>query len=60
MNNLNTKEAYEKGFIPTLYTNADYAASNKCYQKVGFVDKETVPYERDNIIEMAITKEEFG
>jgi len=31
-----TKEAYEKGFIPTLYTNADYAASNKCYQKVGF------------------------
>lgn len=31
-----TKEVFDKGLIPTLYTNADYAASNKCYQKVGF------------------------
>ncbi len=34
--------------------------AHSCYKKVGFVDKEIVPYERDNIIEMAITKEEFG
>lgn len=32
---------------------------DNCYKKVGFVDKEIVPHERDNIIEMAITKEEF-
>lgn len=31
-----TKEAFDKGYIPTLYTNADYVASNKCYQKIGF------------------------
>lgn len=31
-----TKEAFDKGYIQTLYTNADYAASNKCYQKIGF------------------------
>ncbi|MGN0395853.1 MAG: GNAT family N-acetyltransferase [Coprococcus sp.] len=30
------KEAFDQGYIPTLYTNADYAASNKCYQKIGF------------------------
>ena len=30
------KEAYDKGFIPTLYTHEDYEASNKCYQKGGF------------------------
>ena len=33
--------------------------AHSCYKKVGFVDKEIVPYEGDNIIEMAITKEEF-
>lgn len=31
-----TKESLDKGYIPTLYTNADYAASNKCYQKIGY------------------------
>ena len=34
--------------------------AHSCYKKVGFVDKEIVSHERDNIIEMAITKEEFG
>lgn len=34
--------------------------AHNCYKKVGFVDKEIVSHERDNIIEMAITKEEFG
>lgn len=33
--------------------------AHNCYKKVGFVDKEIVPHERDNIIEMAITKEEY-
>ena len=33
--------------------------AHSCYKKVGFVDKEIVPHERDNIIEMAITKEEY-
>lgn len=32
---------------------------HSCYKKVGFVDKAIVPHERENIIEMAITKEEF-
>lgn len=31
-----TKTAKDAGFIPVLYTDADYAASNACYQKVGF------------------------
>ena len=33
--------------------------AHSCYKKVGFVDKEIVPHERDNIIEMAITKEDY-
>ena len=33
--------------------------AHNCYKNVGFVDKEIVPHERDNIIEMAITKEEY-
>lgn len=32
---------------------------DSCYKKVGFVAQEIVPHERDNIIEMAITKEEY-
>ena len=32
---------------------------NNHIAKVGFVDKEIVPHERDNIIEMAITKEDY-
>lgn len=31
-----TKAAKEKGLLPALYTNADYAASNGCYIKVGY------------------------
>lgn len=34
-----TKLAKEKGFRPILYTNADYAASNGCYTKVGYEQK---------------------
>ncbi len=33
--------------------------AHSCYKKVGFVDKEIVPHERENIIEMVITKEEY-
>ena len=32
-----TKLLMEQGFTPMLYTDADYAASNACYQKVGYV-----------------------
>ncbi len=31
-----TKQAKDAGFIPALYTNANYAASNACYQKIGY------------------------
>lgn len=27
----------DKGLIPMLYTDADYAASNACYEKIGYV-----------------------
>jgi len=27
----------EAGCIPMLYTDADYAASNACYEKIGYV-----------------------
>lgn len=27
----------DKGFMPMLYTDADYAASNACYEKIGYV-----------------------
>jgi len=27
----------EKGFMPMLYTDADYVASNACYEKIGFI-----------------------
>ena len=29
----------EKGYIPTLYTDADYVASNACYEKIGYTLK---------------------
>ena len=29
--------AMDEGFLPMLYTDADYVASNKCYEKIGFV-----------------------
>ena len=32
-----TMIAKEAGFLPMLYTNADYTASNACYEKIGYV-----------------------
>ncbi len=32
-----TMKAKEEGYIPMLYTDADYAASNACYEKIGYV-----------------------
>ena len=32
-----TMIAKNEGFIPMLYTDADYAASNACYEKIGYV-----------------------
>ena len=32
-----TMAAKEAGFLPMLYTDADYAASNACYEKIGYV-----------------------
>ena len=32
-----TRKVSELGYIPMLYTNADYQASNACYEKIGYV-----------------------
>ena len=32
-----TKIATDLGYVPMLYTDADYAASNACYEKIGYV-----------------------
>ena len=32
-----TMKAKEAGYIPMLYTDADYEASNACYEKIGYV-----------------------
>ena len=32
-----TMKTKEAGFVPMLYTNADYEASNACYEKIGYV-----------------------
>jgi len=32
-----TKLAIEEGYVPMLYTDADYSASNACYEKIGYV-----------------------
>lgn len=32
-----TMLAKERGHLPMLYTNADYEASNACYEKIGYV-----------------------
>ena len=32
-----TKIAQNAGYLPMLYTDADYAASNACYEKIGYV-----------------------
>lgn len=40
-----------------VFENNDIA--HNCYKKVGFKDQETVSHERWNIVEMAITREEY-
>ena len=32
-----TSALREQGFLPVLYTDADYIASNACYEKIGYV-----------------------
>ena len=32
-----TKIARDSGFLPMLYTDADYVASNACYEKLGYI-----------------------
>ena len=32
-----TKIVQDKGYLPMLYTDADYVASNKCYEKIGYI-----------------------
>ena len=32
-----TMKVKEAGYIPMLYTDADYVASNACYEKIGYV-----------------------
>lgn len=32
-----TVKAMNDGYVPTLYTDADYKASNACYEKIGYV-----------------------
>lgn len=32
-----TMKAKEEGYLPMLYTDADYVASNACYEKIGYV-----------------------
>ena len=32
-----TIKAMNDGYVPTLYTDADYKASNACYEKIGYV-----------------------
>ena len=34
-----TQQALDDGFLPMLYTNADYIASNACYEKIGYVSR---------------------
>ena len=34
-----TKRAKDAGCVPMLYTDADYTASNACYEKIGYVLK---------------------
>ena len=32
-----TKRVRDAGYVPMLYTDADYTASNSCYEKIGYV-----------------------
>lgn len=34
-----TRIIADEGLIPMLYTDADYAASNACYEKLGYVQR---------------------
>ena len=34
-----TRKASEMGYMPILYTDADYQASNACYEKIGYVPR---------------------
>lgn len=34
-----TKLAMDAGYVPMLYTDADYIASNTCYRKIGYILK---------------------
>lgn len=34
-----TKLTMDAGYVPMLYTDADYTASNACYEKIGYVLK---------------------
>lgn len=43
----------------TIGVYENNAIAHNCYKRVGFVDKEIVPDERENIIEMAITRNEY-
>ena len=32
-----TRIAKQAGYLPMLYTDADYIASNACYEKIGYI-----------------------
>ena len=32
-----TRHAHDSGYMPMLYTDADYTASNACYEKIGYI-----------------------
>lgn len=32
-----TKMVQDAGYMPMLYTDADYVASNACYEKIGYI-----------------------
>ena len=32
-----TKPAIDAGYVPMIYTDAEYTASNACYEKIGYV-----------------------
>ena len=32
-----TEAAIDAGYVPMLYTDAEYTASNACYGKIGYV-----------------------
>ena len=34
-----TRIAEEAGYLPMLYTDADYIASNSCYERIGYIKR---------------------